>query len=248
MTSGVKNILNSAFIIYFVSIVSLNSTYVNYENTCRSNELHNVSERILLAEIPKSNIYLYALDSQKDIEKSGVYRKIVLEVDGKKKIFSWHVDVGESFKPQLILSDINNDGIEELFVITTTATGTGINIQQVSLFNIKKFSEIKVIDPLKAISKNVKSELNRKDGKADFKINVKGITSEVLIKEFNSNLWFDKAFFGNYINYYVIDNKLVAEVGVQLASTLYVGILRVEYIFKNNVLEPNNIVFEKFNN
>ena len=248
MTSGIKNILNSVFIMYFVSILSLNSTYINYANIFRSNELNNVSDKILLAEIPKSNIYLYALDSQKDIEENGEYRKIVLEVDGKKKNFSWHVDIGESFKAKLILSDINNDGIEELFVIITTASGTGVNTQQVSLFNIKKISEIEVLDPLKAISKNIKTKLNKKDGNIDFKIDIKGNTSEIVLKESSSSLWFDNAYFGNYINYNVIDNKLIAEVGVQLSATLYVGVIRVEYIFKNNVLEPNNIVFEKFNN
>ncbi len=70
-------------------------------------DIANSKNKVLLSEIPNEDIYLYALDSD---EGKGVYEDILLNVKGKKKRFNWIVDSGLSFRPELIITDINNDG------------------------------------------------------------------------------------------------------------------------------------------
>ncbi|MFH5794186.1 hypothetical protein ACHM2U_01750 [Clostridium perfringens] len=70
-------------------------------------DIANSKNQVLLSEIPNEEIYLYALDSD---EGKSVYEDILLNVKGKKKRFNWIVDSGLSFRPELILTDINNDG------------------------------------------------------------------------------------------------------------------------------------------
>ena len=112
-------------------------------------DIANSKNQVLLSEIPNEDIYLYALDSD---EGKSVYEDILLNVKGKKKRFKWIVDSGLSFRPELILTDINNDGKKELVIIITTGHGTGINTQEVHIFKEETLEEIKVQNPFDIIS------------------------------------------------------------------------------------------------
>ncbi|EGT3617308.1 hypothetical protein FHH43_13940, partial [Clostridium perfringens] len=124
----------SSFILFisFIMISILMNSYVSGKTIYKSNSMNNPDPPVVLAAIPKEYIYLYALDSD---EGKGVYQEILLDVKGKQKIFNWIVDSGLSFRPELILSDINNDNKKELIIITTKWTGTETNVQEVHIFD-----------------------------------------------------------------------------------------------------------------
>ncbi|EGT3616949.1 hypothetical protein FHH43_12020, partial [Clostridium perfringens] len=110
---------NKRYFIVFISCIMISilmNSYVNGKTIYKVNSRGNIDTSVLLAAIPNEFIYLYALDSD---EGKGVYQEILLDVKGKQKIFNWIVDSGLSFRPQLILSDINNDNKKELIIITT---------------------------------------------------------------------------------------------------------------------------------
>lgn len=227
------------------------NSYVSGKTIYKADSRYNIDTSVLLAAIPNEFIYLYALDSD---EGKGVYQEILLDVKGKQKIFNWIVDSGLSFRPQLILSDINNDNKKELIVITTKWTGTGINVQEVHIFNIDTLEEIKVQDPLDIISKNVKTKVNKTKDTIDIKININGkeinIGGEHINKIYNESLfkkrWRDNLFFGNMINYEFTNGKLKASIGGQVSFIAYVGEVKVEYKFENNMLVADKIDFEVY--
>ncbi|MBM7834842.1 hypothetical protein [Clostridium sardiniense] len=200
----------------------------------------------LLAKIQETHIELYSLASEKDVEKNGEYRKIMLKVKDKKKEFSWHVDIGESFKPILILSDINSDGVDELIIIITTGHGTGVYTQEVHVVKVNSLDEIKVINPLKVISKNVKTKMTKEDNNIDIKVDINGKLFKKSIKESESELWFDDVVFGNVINYDVVNNKLIAIIAAGASPTLRFGEVVISYMFKDGVLQPSNIFFREY--
>lgn len=65
-------------------------------------------------------------------ESNGMYEGFVLEIKGKRQYFDWQNVKNPSFRPQMILKDINHDGGKELIVILTTVyhlhTGNFYNI------------------------------------------------------------------------------------------------------------------------
>ena len=243
---------NKRYFIVFISCIMtsiLINSYVSGKTIYKVDSRDNIDTSVLLAAIPNEFIYLYALDSD---EGKGVYQEILLDVKGKQKIFNWIVDSGLSFRPQLILSDINNDNKKELIVITTKWTGTEINVQEVHIFNIDTLEEIKVQDPLDIIAKNVKTKVNKTKDTIDIKININGKETNIDGKNinmlYNESLfkkhWRDNIYFGNYINYELTNGKLKASIGGQVSFITYVGEVKVEYKFENNMLVADKIDFE----
>lgn len=237
----------------FIFTNCLNSLPIpdNYKvpsNNVGNNQLmFNVEDYTLLASLPESKIYLYAMDwKEEDKKQSGVYRDILLDLNGKQRYFPWRVDTNPTFKPQLILSDINADGIKELIVIITTDTGTGILIQEVHVFDVDTYNDIRVMDPIEAVYQNVKTKMTNKNGLISIIINIKGKTFTTTAKESSAESWLNDVSFGSHIEYEVVDNKLIARVGAQVSFSLTVGELVMEYAFKNKRMEVTDINYKEF--
>ena len=229
-------------------LIIIISSFLFYSPVSSYFSIHNTHSRKLLAEIPMQNIHLYALDwEEEDINQSGVYKKILLDINGKQKYFSWTLDKSEAFKPQLILSDLNNDKINELIVIFTSDRGTGIDVQKVHVFDTITFSEITVADPLEIISSKVKTELNHDDA-ITIRIAVDNNIFKTTASKSSAIIWLDNIYFGNKITYTVVDKKLIALVGAQVSTSLFVGDIKIDYFFKNDTLTLNKIYFKKFLN
>lgn len=85
-----------------VFIVSISLTSVlsglsyshSYSYNIQELNINYKKDNKLLAKIPEAHIELSSLDS---------YSEIMIKVNDKKKEFSWHLDIAESFKPILIL-------------------------------------------------------------------------------------------------------------------------------------------------
>lgn len=245
--------LKLRYIFPLIITICLNTSHVSVNNNPIRTSAHeskgdyNIKDYKLLSSIPEENIHLYAIDwKEEEIKHRGVYREILLDLKGKLHYFPWTVDSGEAFKPRLILSDINNDGVRELIVITTTGTGTGIFIQEVHIFNVDTFTDINVMHPIEVMYQNVKTKITKNKDIINITINIKDNIFITTAKESSAGIWSDDVGFGGRIEYDVVDNKLIAKVGAQVSLSLYVGQIKIQYIFKNKRMEPNNITFEKF--
>ena len=90
----------------------------------------------LLSSLPNKNIKLFARES---CNYPGLFNKFLLSVDGRKKLFSWKSAIND--RPRLILSDINNDKVEELIIVLTIGTGTGYLKQEPHIINMNHMHE-----------------------------------------------------------------------------------------------------------
>ncbi len=104
-----------------------------------------------------------------------MYMKIYfLMLKVKKKRFNWIVDSGLSFRPELILTDINNDGKKELVIIITTGHGTGKILKKYIYSRKRLWKKIKVQNPFDIISKNVKTKVYKDENSVKVYINING--------------------------------------------------------------------------
>ncbi len=210
-------------------------------------EENHVEDYKLLASTPEGNIKLYAMDwKEEEIRQSGVYEKILLQINESKKEFSWKVDVGLAFAPELILSDVNNDNKDELLVITTKWTGTEVSIQEVNIFKVDNFEEIKMVDPLDEIKSKVHTGLNQDLDPVIINISIGNSKFSTRVKKNSVGFWFTDVYFGNVINYSVVNKTLIATVAAQVSPSLFIGEVVIEYIFEDNMLKPNSIRFNVY--
>lgn len=218
-------------------------------NTPSTENIRNVKAHKLLTSLPEENIYLYAVDwKEEQLKHSGIYKEVLLDIKGKRKYFPcWEVDTAESYKPKLILSDINNDGKKELIVISTSGTGTGVHIDNVHVFNVDTFSDIHVANSIETIYRNVKTNITKGNGIVTISINISGNVFTAKAKESSAELWLNDVYFGNRIQYYVADNKLYAKVDAQVGASLFAGETTIDYVFRNKMLDTDNITFRGFN-
>ena len=210
-------------------------------------DIANSKNQVLLSEIPNEEIY--ALDSD---EGKSVYEDILLNVKGKKKRFNWIVDSGLSFRPELILTDINNDGKKELVIIITTGHGTGINTQEVHIFKEETLEEIKVQNPFDIISKNVKTKVYKDENSVKVYININGKESVISSKKLNElyndqnnkKNFGDTLFFRDFLIYEVYNEKLKAIVGGDIFFWNYLVNIKIDYKFESNMLVVDKIYFD----
>lgn len=201
----------------------------------------------LLASLPGENIKLYAVD-WKEAEQTGVYEKILIQINENQKEFSWIVDMNPSFAPKLILSDINNDNKNELIVITTKYTGTEVNIQEVHIFKLNNFEEIQIVNLDDVIKKNVHTKIDQDTDPISIEVSIGDYKFLTRAKKNSAIFWFPDVYFGSHINYYVVNKKLVAKARANVSPTLAVGDIIIEYIFKDNMMKQGSIKFDVINN
>lgn len=201
----------------------------------------------LLSSTSEGNIKLYAVDwKDEEIRQSGVYEKILLQINENKKEFSWKVDVGLAFAPELILSDVNNDNKDELIVITTKWTGTEVSIKEIHIFKVDNFEEIEVVEPLEEIKNKVHTELHEDSDPVIINISIGNSKFSTRLKKDSVGFWFEDVYFGNVINYSVANKRLIATVAAQVSPSLFFGEAVIEYIFEDGVLRTSSIRFNVY--
>ena len=213
---------------------------------CREKNIENYK---LLASLPNENIKLYAVDwKEVEYKQTGVYEKILIQINEKQKEFSWIVDINPSFAPELILSDIDNDNKNELIVLITKYTGTEVNIQEVHVFKLNNFEEIQIVSLEEIIEKNVKTKIDQGNDSVSIEVSIGDYKFLTKAKKNSAVFWFTDIYFGNHINYYVVNNTLVARVKANVSPTLAVGDIIIAYTFKDNLMKPVSIKFDVINN
>lgn len=204
-------------------------------------ETSNSPHYKLVASLPNKNIKLFGLSSQ----SNDIYDKFLLNVNGKTKIFNWKNVTSTTFSPKIILSDINNDNVEELIIILTTGTGSDLHVEDIHIINPNTLSEYTLIDPLVIIKEHVATKITNKDIEVLIQIKLNGNEFNIKKQKTYAGSWFEDVYFGNDIHWEVVNKKLYAHIGAQVSPAGYIGIITIEYKFENNAFKLSNISFKE---
>lgn len=191
----------------------------------------------VVSELPGEKIILYAK------EKDGSYRdfKLVFKDGAYSKPF-WTNVTNPTYAPKLSYEDLNNDGNKELIIILTTGTGTGVLNKEVHVFDYRDeygLTEVLVDNPLAIIHKNVKTKLTTE--KAELILGNKVFTVDT--KSIKPSHLFEEVYFGNIIDYEVINNKLMVRVSGQITPETFVGDIIITYEYRDEMYQAKTIEF-----
>lgn len=201
------------------------------------NDIYNVDERKLIAQIPEANIVLYYLKIDKDY---GRYEGFILQVNDIKKLLNWNNVINPSFGPQLTLSDLDKDGEEELVIQLCQGHGTGVYDEEVHVFNPPFYDEILIEDPIIVLYKNTRA----REFPEHFEIILKHKKYKVY-KKGKLTPPYEKVGVGwghHNTTYEVKNNTLYSRTRVG-ADVINIGEVILRYKYQDEILQMDNIDF-----
>ncbi|MNP16001.1 hypothetical protein D3C76_1083770 [compost metagenome] len=108
------------------------------------------------------------------------------------------------------MTDLNHDQKDEIVIILTTGTGSGVHIQELHILSKEDLSELTFENPLAYVNKHIESnvEISGEEVKVQVKWDQESI--EKLYNKADAGAWFDAASFGQIIEYELVGNQLTA--------------------------------------
>lgn len=219
----------------FYSIPS-NAQVLNQEKLAIKKPLVNVGK------IEEANINLYAEDEGEFL------KNFTLNYDDRiLKFPSWKNVTNQTYYPELLYTDLDGDYSKDLIIILTLGYGTGLIEQEVHIFHKSKTNKVlnekTVINPKEILEKNLITKINGSQVMITIK-NKKTIQIGIKCLGVNPKDLFSNITTTNLIQYDIIDYKLTAIIGAQIAPVGgYIGDFYISYKNLNDIYSIDNIEF-----
>ncbi|PWW38089.1 MULTISPECIES: hypothetical protein [Paenibacillus] len=195
----------------------------------------------LLSETSDKKIAIYGVQ---DKAQKDMFSSLDVVINGETKTFNWINVTNPSFYPQISVVDLNADGKDEIVIVLTKGTGTGVHDSEVHVLK-SDFTEISVSDPRKFVLSNIKVDLKTDKGIRKYTLSVDGQEHLFEFSESDSNDWFEQPTVQNILKFGIKDNQLIAELPIQISTGNYLGDAIVRFAFVNGKLEPSKIEITK---
>jgi len=207
-----------------------------------------INEYDEIAKSDNADVTLYAK------KMNGVY--IDFKIDFQGGVLTrpyWINTTSPIWSPQIIYEDINKDRKNELIIILTKGTGTGILEQEVRVLQIQNQRinkelvevpvEVLVDDPIAIVLKNVKTELLPNE--ANISIGEKKYAIDTKPLKIEPEHLLPDIYFGNLIHFEINDNQLIAKIGGQISPAGgSIGDIQITYMFKDKMYQAKSIEFK----
>lgn len=178
--------------------------------------------KIVIAEA--DGVALYANDVT-----DGIYEGMIVQTEDEIKAFPWVNVTNPTYVPIINVTDVDNDGKDEVIIILTTGYGTSVLQQKIHILNMDGLSEINIQDPIQTISKEVTSTIAKDEGKIKVTIKWNENVIEKNYNESDAGIWFDEVSFGSIIMYEIIDNKITASIIGSVSPSVFPVTAFIEY-------------------
>lgn len=217
--------------------------YDNPMHSCDADfwdNIYNVNEKRLVAEIPNSNIKLYYIKLDKDF---GNYIGFILQINDRKKYYGWENVTNPAHAPKLTLADLDKDGRKELIIQLCEGYGTGVYDEEVHIIRQQSFDEILVENPYIILHKN---DIRLKEFPEHFEVLLKD-KKITMNKKGKLTPPYSKVGIGwgtDNEYYEVKNNTLFARVPLGIGVTS-AGVFIIRYMFKDDILQMESISFIK---
>lgn len=212
---------------------STSPTKVNGESS--QGNVVTLAPSSLLSESSDKKVSIYGIKEEGDL-----FSSLEIVINGDKRTFDWRNVTNPSFYPQISVIDLNEDGEEEIVIVLTKATGTGIHDSEVHVLKTD-FTEIPVSNPTNFLQEKIQVELEKDKEKEvrEYTIVADGQKHIFKFNESDANQWYEKPTFQNILRYGIKDQELIAEIPIQISEGNYLGDAIVKYAFIDGKLEPS---------
>lgn len=187
----------------------------------------------LLTAEENSNVKLYPVSAS----KYGRYEGMVIEVEGRKRVFKdWHG--GEATrKPVIHYRDVTGDGKPDVVVFYVDGTGTGLYAGEMHVVDAGSLEEIPIESLEQAVSSHVQSSIQKYADYFTVKVTVDGKESVQKFKDDSKDksYLFDKLGFGAVVRHRLAEGRLLTEAAGSMSPAGFAGDLRITYRFNEEL-------------
>lgn len=184
----------------------------------------NENEQLALVENKELDIKISGVNQP----SSGMIEPLIVQIGETNQSFNWENVSNETYYPELIAMDLDNDEEQELIIVLTLGYGTGMKNSEVHVLK-KDFTEIPFPNPLDNAHSKLEDSLAQNGQERSYTITVEGQSSQFTFKEEDAVEWFEKAAVGQSLSYRVEDDEIVAVLSVQVSPAMVVGDLEIPY-------------------
>ena len=185
-------------------------------------------EKIVLAENIEKSVTLTGVEQK----SRGMIGPITVRVKNESKTFEWENEINPSFLPELIVSDLDNDGKDEISIFLTKGHGTGVRDSEAHVLR-EDLTEIIMPNPLEEAKEIVSDSLIISGENREYTVNVAGESYSYSYKESDAGSWFERIVMGNHITYRIEDSLLIASLALEIAPGMTIGDLETTYTLKD---------------
>ncbi|OBR65728.1 hypothetical protein A7K91_14295 [Paenibacillus oryzae] len=207
-----------------IGVLVLSACAVQEGNKGPEKKSSNENEQLVLVENKELDIKISGVNQP----SSGMIEPLIVQIGETNQSFNWENVSNETYYPELIAMDLDNDEEQELIIVLTTGYGTGIKDSEVHVLK-KDFTEIPFPNPLDNAHSKLEDSLDQNGEERSYTITVEGQSSQFTFKEEDAIEWFEKAVVGQSLSYRVEDDEIVAVLSVQVSPAMVVGDLEIPY-------------------
>ncbi|GAB1157759.1 hypothetical protein YWY31_37840 [Paenibacillus illinoisensis] len=197
-------------------------------------------ERTVLAEIRENQQDITLSAATKPVQ--GMYSGFAVTWNNRTKLFPWESISEPAFYPELVTANIDGKAQDELIIILTTGKGTGVRASAIHVLQ-EDWTEIPVGDAIAKARNVLSSEYKEREATVEYTVNIAGKEYVYSYPYEDAEMWFEEASMGHILRYRVQENKLIAEIPVQVSPGTYTGTIEVEYRAYRGKLIPSEVSY-----
>lgn len=205
------------------------------------NRIMNVSDRSgLIAKSEDGTLSVTGTEG-----RDGMWDNLRLRTDnGEVYLPGQTIGSNSSYAPEFARVNLTGGAESDIVVLLTQGYGTGIFVNEAVVYS-SDLNRLPIEDGEVALLKQFRS-VEQADG--SIRVEAAGVSTVIaqdliLTEEANRG---DGAGIGSIIRYQVEDGKLTVTAGVIVGTSEFIGDLKLEYTYKNDVLQAGTAVFTPY--
>lgn len=211
---------------------------LSYDST---NRIMNVSDRSgLIAKSEDGTLSVTGTEG-----RDGMWEQLRLRTNsGEVFLPGRTIASNDSYAPQFARADLTGGAESDIVVLLTQGYGTGTFVNEAVVYD-SDLNRLPIEDGEVALLKQFRSE-QQTDG--SIRVEAAGVSAVIakdLILTAEANRG-DGAGIGSVIRYGVENGKLTVTAGVVVGTSEFIGDLKLEYTYKNDVLQAGTAVFTPY--
>ena len=171
---------------------------------------------------------------------NGAYSRFSLTADGIAREFTGTMIASRA--PEIYRADFTGDGADDAAVIFLTAGGTGVQMEEIHVFDGDSWEEIPCVEPIPYLDENAQVGSDASDywvviGRGEARVDKRALSTP-------EERRYEKPGYGQRLSYEVRDNTLFCRIPLWISPTETCGDFLVSYRADSGQLIPVSVSFE----